>query len=86
MEESAERYDLEDLLRRGVCPLCMTPVNELEPGEFVQNGMHSYCCLQNVSGHTVGACWCCKEMDGLSLREISIEAAKRFRALSPEGE
>lgn len=78
-EESGEHYDLADLLRRGVCPACLSPISQKEPGEGITNGMHNYCCLQQASGHLVDACWCNPETKDLSLREIAILAYTRFK-------
>ncbi len=79
-EVSGEDYDIADLLLRGICPTCLTPVSEKEPEEGITNGMHNYCLLQGSAGHVVGACWCSKDMNGKSLREIAVIAHERFRA------
>lgn len=70
--------ELSELLRAGICPLCRTPTADKQPGEGVTNGMHNYCCLQNVTGHTVGACRCNAKLADLSDRQLAVEAESRF--------
>jgi hypothetical protein len=77
--ETVSQEQLVEMLRAGICPMCETPVAEKEPGEGVTNGMHNYCCLQNTTGHLVGACRCHKKLDDLTDRELAIEAARRFQ-------
>lgn len=62
-----------------LCGICMTPLEEAEPGERITNGMHDHCLLSNAIGHTVGACHCNPKMKDWSDRKIAIEAARRIR-------
>ncbi len=81
-EVSGEDYDIADLLLRGICPTCLTPVSEKEPYEGITNGMHNFCCLQAVSGHIVYACRCYPDTTGgMSDREMAIFAGREFRRL-----